>query len=267
MCSRASVTLQTKKTSKRGCTSVSLGFSHVDTFMDDVLAYKEVQDVADFLCQNIRHDELIVKTAEGILRSKRLSEFRYWRSSLLADIVPTEKSKKDRWLLGKLAELLDAVYGLCLQAYPALSQKEERERLGKLRGAVLEAFVGRVLRLRYSTVETGCSVELNGSRISPRTFDVAGVDNPGDPAQGELYECKVGAYFIERHDLESIEETLRQLREAKLARVLASIVSFETEYGLLPRFKKLGFPNQKVIDRNKLKCLATYEEVSAVLAS
>ena len=235
--------------------------------MDDVLAYKEVQDVADFLCQNIRHDELIVKTAEGILRSKRLSQFRYWRSSLLADIVPTEKSKKDRWLLGKLAELLDAVYGLCLQACPALSEEKERERLRKLRGAVLEAFVGRVLRLRYSTVETGCSVELDGSRISPRTFDVAGVDNPEDPVRGELYECKVGVYFIERHDLKNIEETLGQLCEAKLPGVLASVVSFETKYDLSARFKKLGFPNQKVIDRNKLKCLATYEEVSAVLAS
>lgn len=267
MCSKASVTLQTKKTSKRGCTSVSLGFSHVDTFMDDVLAYKEVQEVADFLCQNIRRNDLIVKAAEGIVRSRRLGEFRCWMSSLLADIVPTEKSKKDRWLLGKLAELLDAVYGLCLQAYPALSEKEEKERLGKLRGAVLESFVGRVLRLRYSTVETGCSVELNGFRVSPRTFDVAGVDNPGDPAQGELYECKVGAYFIERHDLENIEETLGQLCEAKLPGVLASIVSFETKYDLLPRFEKLGFPNQKVIHRNKLKCLATYEEVSAVLAS
>ncbi|MEW6230273.1 MAG: hypothetical protein AB1700_19675 [Bacillota bacterium] len=246
---------------------MSLGFSHVDTFMDDVLAYKEVQDVAEFLCQNIRHNELIVKAADGILRSKGPGEFRHWMSNLLADIGLTERAKKDRRLLGKLAELLDAVYSLCLQAHPALSQEEERERLGKLRGAVLEAFVGQVLRLRYSTVETGCSVELNGSRISPRTFDVAGVDNPGDPAQGELYECKVGAYFIERHDLENIEETLRQLREAKLAGVLASIVSFETKYDLLPRFKKLRFPNQKVIDRNKLKCLATYEEVSAVLAS
>lgn len=241
---------------------MEITFIHYDTYMDDVNSQQALRDLADFL---FHEPGFLTDTADMILY--KWFQFQMWKICYLKTKAP---NKRIGVLRKKFTALLDAVFDLVHQP-PAEESKESY--LHRLRGGVLEVLVTRFLQGRYPCVGNNCRVYVDGEplkvserAVNPKTVDVAGVDRLNDPGKGELYECKISSRYIEKHHLEFIKTSRRRLDQKGLQSILAAIISFESEIYLQKKFIKLGFKNQKVISRNYLVKLASYEDVKAVLA-
>ena len=116
-----------------------------------------------------------------------------------------------------------------------------------------------------------CHVYVDGEplkvseKANPKTVDVAGVDKLNQPGQGELYECKISSHYIERRHLEFNRVARRRLKQKGLSSILVAVISFENGVYLKAAFKKLGFSTQKMISREYLSSLASYEKAKLLL--
>lgn len=237
-------------------------FLHADPYMDDVNSQQALHDLADFLFQE---QDFLIDAADVVLSCDTVIKFQYWKIGYLRKVV----SKKKEELRKKFTDLLATVFEL---AWTPPKGETEIDYLRRLRGGVLEVLVARFLLVRYPCMGYNCHVlvdedPLKGSKGAPKTVDVAGVDKLQDPEKGELYECKVSSFHIENYHLKFIKNARSYLSQKGITSILAAVVSFENEVLLKASFRRLGYSTQKMISRNHLKSLVSYEKVSAVLTA
>lgn len=237
---------------------------------DELVRREELQALAEFLFANRQY---FLTAAEVIATVTNQRDFGFWQMSFLRKAATRKSIKKEGRRAGggadnQFVNLLRSVYDLayCLPG-------KETENLARLRGAVLEALVARILRSRYDEVATNCCVEVNGAVVKlpeeayPRSVDVAGVKRSGEELRGEIYECKAGSAYVEKRDLKFLAELRRRLHEAGLRGVLVALVSFEGRAALEGALRRLRVKWRGVLAREDLGALYDYQSVNNILGS
>lgn len=152
---------------------------------------------------------------------KYREEFEGW-----ADILPYKEKSKDR-LVEVLKNLYEAV--------------NDNNRLGYLRGAVLERITERLIRLKFSEknclVEIDCEIYLDGNIIKTdlkKTVDVAGCNEKN----AEFFEAKVHPNRVEFDNVDFLLYLNNLLKEEGVVNKIFC-VSFEREKNLRKKIEKI----------------------------